>query len=144
MEILVVGIILIYILQKNKKVDTGKFIKDNGNWLKRFKEEDYDFLVRSKYGEDADPDILFEKRIQNAFIVAVSLIFIFITQLSFINVVAALVAGYVVFKSGYSSLKNFYKAHLHEINLQLPYFLKNLEVLAQHYTLYGFCKRISS
>jgi len=135
MEILVIGIILLYILQKNKKIDAGKFIKDNGDWLKRFKESDYDFLVRSKYGEEADPDTLFEKRIQNAFIVSVALIFLFITQLSFINLVAALLAGYFVFRSGYSSLRSFYKAHLHEINLQLPYFLKNLEVLAQHYTI---------
>ena len=135
MEILVIGIIVLYILQKNKKIDAGKFIQDNGNWLKRFKESDYDFLVRSKYGEEAEPDALFEKRIQNGFIVAVALIFLFITQLSFINVVAALLAGYLVFKSGYRSLKSFYKAHLHEINLQLPYFLKNLEVLAQHYTI---------
>ncbi len=135
MEILLVGVILLYILQKNKKIDTGKFIKDNGNWIKRFKESDYDFLVRSKYGEDVDPDALFEKRIQNAFIVTVVVIFIFLTQLSFINVIAALVVGYIVYKSGYSSLKSFYKAHLHEINLQLPYFLKNMEVLAQHYTI---------
>ncbi|MBQ1812996.1 MAG: hypothetical protein II119_03525 [Bacilli bacterium] len=135
MEILFVGIIVIYILQKNNKVDTAKFIKDNGNWIKKFKEEDYDFLVRSKYGEDVEPDALFEKRIQNAFVVAAGLIFIFITQLSFINVAAALVAGYFVFRSGYSNLKTYYKKHLHEINLQLPYFLKNLEVLAQHYTI---------
>lgn len=135
MEILIIGVIVIYILQKNNKVDTAKFIKDNGNWIKKFKEEDYDFLVRSKYGESADPDALFEKRIQNAFVVAVGLIFIFITQLSFINVAAALVAGYFVFRTGYSSLKAYYKKHLHEINLQLPYFLKNLEVLAQHYTI---------
>ena len=135
MEILLVGIILIYILQKNRKVDTGKFIRDNGNWLRKFKESDYDFLVRSKYGENVDPDVLFDKRIQNAFIITVTLLFLFITQLSFINVLAALVVGFFVFKSGYSSLKNFYKSHLHEINLQLPYFLKNMEVLAQHYTI---------
>lgn len=135
MEILVIGVILIFILQKNNKVDTGKFIRDNGNWLRKFKESDYDFLVRSKYGENADPDVLFDKRIQNAFMVVVVLIFLFITQLSFINVLAAFLVGYFVFKSGYSSLKNYYKAHLHEINLQLPYFLKNLEVLAQHYTI---------
>jgi len=126
---------LLYILQKNNKVDTGKFIRDNGNWLRKFKESDYDFLVRSKYGEDADPDLLFDKRIQNAFVVVVVLLFLFITQLSFINILAAFVVGYVIFKSGYSSLRNYYKAHLHEINLQLPYFLKNLEVLAQHYTI---------
>ena len=35
----------------------------------------------------------------------------------------------------YTSLKADYKANMHKINLQLPYFLKNLEVLAQHYTI---------
>lgn len=135
MEILLVGVILAYILQRNKMIDTGKFIRDNGNWLRKFKESDYDFLVRSKYGESADPDVLFDKRIQNAFIVSTVLLFLFITDLTFINVLAAFVVGYFVFKSGYSSLKSYYKSHLHEINLQLPYFLKNLEVLAQHYTI---------
>ena len=135
MEILLIGVILIYILERNKKVDTGKFIRDNGNWLRKFKESDYDFLVRSKYGDSVDPDILFDKRIQNAFIVVVVLLFLFITDLTFINFLAAFVIGYIIFKSGYSSLKSYYRSHLHEINLQLPYFLKNLEVLAQHYTI---------
>lgn len=135
MEILLVGIILVYVLQRNSKVDTSKFIRDNGNWLRKFKESDYDFLVRSKYGDDVDPNVLFDKRIQNAVTIVVVLLFLFITQLSFINVLAAFVAGFFMYKSGYSSLKNYYKSHLHEINLQLPYFLKNLEVLAQHYTI---------
>ncbi len=135
MEILLIGVILIYILQRNNIVDTNKFIQDNGNWLRRFKESDYDFLVRSKYGDEADPDVLFDKRVKNAFVVVVVLLFLFITDLSFINVLAAFVVGYFIFKSGYTSLKNYYKSHLHEINLQLPYFLKNLEVLAQHYTI---------
>ena len=30
---------------------------------------------------------------------------------------------------------NFYKAHLHEIDLMLPYYLKGLEILVQHYTV---------
>lgn len=135
MEILLVGVILVYIMQRNSMVDTNKFIKDNGDWIRKFKESDYDFLVRSKYGDSVDPDLLFDKRVKNAFIIAVVLLFLFITDLSFINVLAAFVVGYFVFKSGYSSLKSYYKRHLHEINLQLPYFLKNLEVLAQHYTI---------
>lgn len=135
MEILLIGIIVLFVLQKNKKIDAGKFIIDNGNWIRKFKESDYDFLVRSKYGENADPDQLFDKRIRNGFIVAIALIFLFITQLTFINVVLALLAGYFIYKSGYSSLKSYYKIHLHEINLQLPFFLKGLEVLAQHYTI---------
>ena len=82
-----------------------------------------------------DPDLLFDKRIKNAGIVIIFLIFLFLTNLSFINVIAAFVVGYIVYKSSYRSLKSYYKVHLHEINLQLPYFLKNLEVLAQHYTI---------
>lgn len=135
MEILVVGIIILYILEKNKKINSGQFIQENTAFLDKLKESDYDFLVRSKYGEDVDPNVLFQKRTKNAFIVIVFLIFLFITQLSFLNVLAAFVVGFFVFKSSYSSLKNYYKKHLHEINLQLPYFLKTLEVLAQHYTI---------
>ncbi|MEF2690711.1 MAG: hypothetical protein U0N10_04890 [Bacilli bacterium] len=135
MEILVVGIILLYILQKNQKISSQKFIQENANYFRKLKESDYDFLVRSKYGDQVDPDLLFDKRIKNAGIVIVFLIFLFLTNLSFINVIAAFVVGYIVYKSSYRSLKSYYKVHLHEINLQLPYFLKNLEVLAQHYTI---------
>lgn len=135
MEILVVGIILLYILQKNQKISSQKFIQENANYFRKLKESDYDFLVRSKYGNQVDPDLLFDKRIKNAGIVIIFLIFLFLTNLSFINVITAFVVGYIVYKSSYRSLKSYYKVHLHEINLQLPYFLKNLEVLAQHYTI---------
>ena len=135
MEILVVGIILLYILQKNQTISSQKFIQENANYFRKLKESDYDFLVRSKYGDQVDPDLLFDKRIKNAGIVIIFLIFLFLTNLSFINVIAAFVVGYIVYKSSYRSLKSYYKVHLHEINLQLPYFLKNLEVLAQHYTI---------
>ena len=121
--------------EKNKKINSGQFMQENTAFLDKLKESDYDFLVRSKYGEDVDPNVLFQKRTKNAFIVIVFLIFLFITQLSFLNVLAAFVVGFVVFKSSYNSLKTYYKKHLHEINLQLPYFLKTLEVLAQHYTI---------
>lgn len=135
MEILLVGVVLFYILIRRNKINTNQFIRDNGSWLRKFKESDYDFLVRSKYGSDVDPDILFDKRVRNALITMVVLIFLFITDLSFINVILAIVVGFFVYRSGYSSLKSYYKKHLHEIDLQLPYFLKSMEVLAQHYTI---------
>ena len=47
----------------------------------------------------------------------------------------AIVAGYLVFKQPYSSLKSYYKRNLHHINLMLPYYLKSLEILVQHYTV---------
>ena len=51
------------------------------------------------------------------------------------NLIFSFVVGYVVFKQSYTGLKSYYKKHLHDINLQLPYLLKSLEVLAQHYTI---------
>ena len=36
---------------------------------------------------------------------------------------------------GYSNLKNYYNAHLHEIDSLLPHYLKGLEILIQHYTV---------
>ena len=32
-------------------------------------------------------------------------------------------------------LKKYYKKHLHEIDVMLPYYLKGLEILIQHYTV---------
>ena len=96
MEILVVGIIILYILEKNKKINSGQFIQENTAFLDKLKESDYDFLVRSKYGEDVDPNVLFQKRTKNAFIVIVFLIFLFITQLSFLNVLLTFYVYYFI------------------------------------------------
>ena len=45
------------------------------------------------------------------------------------------IAGFLVFKMPYSNLRSYYKANLHHINLMLPYYLKGLEILIQHYTV---------
>ena len=45
------------------------------------------------------------------------------------------VVAFVVFKAPYTQLKNYYKQHLHEIDVMLPYYLKSLEILIQHYTV---------
>lgn len=135
MEILLVGMIVLFIMQKNKFIDGNKFIEDNNKYFEVLQEDDYEFLLRAKYGDDTDTEKLFNLRVRNAIVTFVFFIFLFFDQLNFLNVIAALVIAYTVFKSSYSSLKSYYKRHLHQINLQLPYFLKNLEVLAQHYTI---------
>jgi hypothetical protein len=135
MEILLIGVIVIFVLQKNKIINGSKFIQDNQKYFKALEEDDYEFLVRSKYGENVDIDKLYNLRIRNAGIVILFLIFLFLTQLSFLNMIFSFVVGYVVFKQPYTGLKSYYKKHLHGINLQLPYLLKSLEVLAQHYTI---------
>lgn len=135
MELVLIGIIAIFVLEYQNKINTNKFIKDNVQYFRVLKEDDYDFLVKAKYGETADPEILFSSRVKTAGIVTVVLICFFLYDLSFINFVLSFVVGYFVFKMPYNNLKTYYKKHIHQINLQLPYFLKIMEILAQHYTI---------
>lgn len=134
-EIVVVAAILFIILFVNGSVNTSQFFKDNDVYIKLLKEKDYDFLVMAKYGENIDVDKLFNSRIKNSVLIFGVMIIVFITRLSFLNIlICGLVAGYV-FKSQYLNLKAYYKRHLHEIDLLLPYYLKTIEVLVQHYTV---------
>jgi hypothetical protein len=135
MEILLIGAIALFVLEYNKRISTNKFIKDNLYRFKALKEDDYDFLVKAKYGDTADPDILFSSRVKMAGIVIVVIVLLFLGNLTFINLVLSFVVGYFIFKSQYTKLKGYYKRHLHRINLQLPFFLKIMEILAQHYTI---------
>ena len=135
MEILIIGIIALFVLEYNKKIDSNKFIKDNEERFYVLKEDDYEFLVRAKYGESVDPNEYFSSRVREGLTVFIVLVFVFLTQLTFINIVLFFVIGYFVFKMQYTGLKTYYKRRLHNINLMLPFFLKNMEILAQHYTI---------
>ena len=52
-----------------------------------------------------------------------------------LNLVIAVAVAALIFKMPYIQLKNYYKQHLHEIDVMLPYYLKSLEILIQHYTV---------
>ncbi len=144
MEIILIGAIIIYILIYNNTIDKNKFLADNEQYMQVFREEDYTFLVYAKYGEDANADQLFMKRIMNT--VIVFLVFLallmsggssldFINSQFFLNLVFASAIAFLTFKIPYFSLKSYYKQHLHEIDIMLPYYLKSLEILIQHYTV---------
>lgn len=135
MDIIIVCAILIYILFYNKTVDGKKFMADNEKYFEALREEDYNFLVYAKYGEDAEPDILYRKRITTALIAGFIFLIIFLAEMSLINIVITLVVMFFIFKMPYTELKRYYKAHLHEIDIMLPYYLKSLEILIQHYTV---------
>ena len=135
MEIIIVCGLIVFICFYNKTIDGKKFIADNEKFFQLLREKDYDFLVFSKYGDDADCDELFKKRVMNGLLFGLLFFMIFLSNLSLINVVLTLLIAFGVFKLPYMQLKNFYKAHLHEIDLLLPYYLKGLEILIQHYTV---------
>lgn len=134
-EILTIGIVAFVVLTVNGYIKPNKFIQDNQDLFMKLKEEDYDFLVRAKYGDGLDADVLYQKRIKNALIIIVLLIFIMLSSLSAVKIVLAFVAGYIAFKMDYNSLKKYYKRNLLLIDSMLPYYLKGLEILIQHYTV---------
>lgn len=144
MEVILVGAIIMFVLIYNNTIDKKKFFADNEKYLEIFREEDYTFLVYAKYGEDVDADQLYMKRITYAIIAFFAVLAFSISSSSsadiinsqfMLNLVLATVIAVVVFKSSYTSLKRYYKAHLHDIDVMLPYYLKSLEILIQHYTV---------
>ena len=122
-------------LQYTKVIDINKLVEDNKGYFKRFKEEDYDFLVRAKYGEAVDPDFLFGKRIRNGVLVSLVLLCLFINNMTYVNVLVAIIGGIVIYRMGYSDLKKYYQNNLSTIDSLLPHYLKGLEILIQHYTI---------
>ena len=92
-------------------------------------------LAHSSEFENENLTILFSNRVKNGLIVIVGLIFVFMSNLSFINILVAFIGGFLVFKMPYNNLKSYYNRNLYQINLMLPYYLKSLEILVQHYTV---------
>lgn len=134
-EIIIFGIVLVLLLNYTGTIKGNKFIEDNKDYFKKLKEKDYDFYVKMVYGEGVDSDYLFTKRIRNGALVAFIMFIMFLNSLSIAKIVIAIIAGVFIFKQGYSNVKSVYKRHLHKIDELLPYYLKGLEILIQHYTV---------
>lgn len=135
LEILIFGIIIFFLFAYSGRIDTNKFIADNQGNLSKLKEEDWDFYVKAKYGDKVDPNVLFNKRLRNGLIAIVLVLFFFISELNYIYIICAILAGFAIFKMDYMNIRSYYKKHLHEIDILLPYYLKGLEILIQHYTV---------
>ena len=135
MMFLIIAIILFFIIIYNNVVEPKAFIKEIQGGFKFLVEDDYEFLLRLKYGEDIDVNDMFGKRVRNGLIAMAVMFFLFLSQIQFVYVLFCVMVGFVVFKQPYTSLKSYYKRNLHHINLMLPYYLKSLEILVQHYTV---------
>ena len=136
MEFIFIAIILIAIFEYNNKISTSKFFADAQPYFKFMMEDNYEFLLKVKYGDKVDVDTLYTQRIRNAGIATCLLVFIFIISgINYASLILAFVLGFVVFKMNYNNLRSYYNKHLHEIDQMLPYYLKSLEILIQHYTI---------
>jgi hypothetical protein len=134
-ELAVVAIIVFYILSKSGRISISKLIADNEMYFRKLKESDYEFYVKAKYGDSVNADILFNKRLQNSLIIMLVVFCLVLKNMSYLYFIIILVVGFAFFKLDYINLKGYYKKHLHEIDTMLPYYLKGLEILIQHYTV---------
>ena len=139
MEIFIVGVIIILLFNYLGTFNFNKFVDDNKVLFSKLKEDDYDFLLVSRYGEKVDVNQMYQKRVKTVIITFLLGLIFAITSVQSLNfaikLVLIFVVSYLMFKSDYNKVKNFYKVHLHDINLKLPYYLKSLEILIQHYTV---------
>lgn len=134
-EILIVAVVIFFVCEYSGIVSTARFVNDYSDILLKLKEEDYDFLLKARYGGDVDINAAYNKRLQNAMLVLAFSLFILVTNLSYLTIILAGLIAAAVFKLPYMELKNYRKKHMHEIDVQLPYYLKSLEILIQHYTV---------
>ena len=134
-EVLLIGVIIYFLLDFGGRLSTNKFIEDNETYFRKLKESDYDFYCYAKYGSGIDVDKLFSKRLRNGLLTIIVLLFLLLTKLTYVNIIFSLIVGFLIFKLDYINKKNYYKKHLHDIDLLLPYYLKSLEILIQHYTI---------
>ena len=78
-EAAIIIFLIFVVLQSTGSVNLNKFVKDNQEYFKTFKESDYEFLLKAKYGDGIDSDRLFNARIRDGAIAGVMCIFLFIS-----------------------------------------------------------------
>ena len=102
MEILVVGVILIFVFNYAGAFSFNKFVQDNNVLFERLKEKDYEFFLRSKYGDKVDVDAKYQSRVKIAIITFVVGMIVALTCFQSFNfaikLVAVLGVTFVIFK----------------------------------------------
>ena len=135
-EILIVGVIAFFLAIYTGLISTSNFFGENNGIFEILQEKDYEFLLRAKYGDRVyDVSQVFRKRVFHGLIAMGVGFFLSLADFKALYLLLSVILGYLVFKSQYFDLKSFYKKHLNTIDSLLPYYLKSLEVLVQHYTV---------
>ena len=73
-EIIIVGMLIIFLMSYNGQFSVKALISDNMNIFRKLKEDDWDFYVRAKYGDNMNAEALFANRIRNGLITILVLI----------------------------------------------------------------------
>ena len=134
-EIIIVAVIIFVMAEYTGLVSAKRMITDNKDLVYKLKEEDYDFLLKAKYGDDVNVDEKFNQRVRFAIIAGGIGLIAIITTVNILTIILVFLIVGAAFKYQYLDLKSYRRRHMHEIDVQLPYYLKNLEILIQHYTV---------
>ena len=135
-EIILIAAIAFALLYYNNTDKAKYFLGKDSKFLLRLQEKDYEFLLKAKYGDRVyDANLVFQKRVYQGIITSMVCFCIFLSNLSIVTAAISLGLGFIVFKSQYFDLKSYYRKHLNYIDSLLPYYLKSLEILVQHYTV---------
>ena len=134
-EIVIIAVIVFLIMTSTGQISISQLVSDNQHLFMKLKESDWDFYVRARYGNGTNPDTLFNKRIKNGLIVTVIAFMIMLSDFNSVKLVVCIVAGYLMFKFSFWDMKRYYNAHIAKIDSMLPYYLKSIEILIQHYTV---------
>ena len=132
-----ISAIVIFIFVYSKMFDSKRFLRDVSPLFKKLMEKDYMFLVSVRFGDqDIDINKLFEMRIRNGLAgLIITAAVLLIMGFNLLYLVLGVGISIYLFKDQYLKFKSFYKRRIHTIDLMLPYYLKGLEILVQHYTV---------
>ena len=134
---LIIGFIVIFLFVYNKLIDSKRFIRDISPLFKKLMEKDYIFLLNVRFpDEDLDINKLFERRIRDGLTgIIITIALLLVMGFNVVYLIAGIAISIYLFKASYLKLKTYYKNRMHTIDLMLPYYLKGLEILVQHYTV---------
>ena len=135
MEIIVISVIVLFVVTYTKMLNLQEIFHQDSRFVSIIKEKDYDFYAVTKYGSDVDVEKMFNKRIKNTSLALIIVSLFLIFNFSWIDFIVGVGIVALVYKSDYMSLKSYYKRNLMKIDQLLPYYLKSIEILAQHYTI---------
>ena len=85
MEIFIVGVIIILLFNYLGTFNFNKFVDDNKVLFSKLKEDDYDFLLVSRYGEKVDVNQMYQKRVKTAIITFLLGLILAITSVQSLN-----------------------------------------------------------
>ena len=138
MMFIAIGVIIIIMLLANRTLDAKKFVGELEPYFKFLMETDYEFLLNVKYGTNSNLKKRYNSRVVYGLIalfVVLLLALPYLNKYGLLAILLALAVGFAVFKYPYIDLSGYYKRHLSRIDSLLPYYLKSLEILVQHYTV---------